>query len=237
VDDERKSEADEIGEILANDPNAHVVPGEAQAWLLTGKALEVARAALGRDGEPGDKPEYSDDPDPSFPSPSRPALAAKIIGQQGKTRFLIEAGKVDGLPAGRVYDATTDELSDALPIGSITAHSPGWDSPTASETFLKNVRERVAAQSSPEHVPDEDDTQKVLAGIAAEAGGELIVEHPRRTVAPMPTRTPDGSFVNRTCPHCGGEQFAHAYGDELCRCTGCGAELDVDELVVQTDRP
>jgi len=75
------------------------------------------------------------------------AVETKIIGQQGETRFLIEAGKVEGLPAGRVYDVTTGELSDALPVGSITAHSPGWEEPTASDEFLANVRERVAALS------------------------------------------------------------------------------------------
>jgi hypothetical protein len=48
VADEQKSSADEIAEILANDPRAHVVEGETQAWLLTGKALEVAREAAGK---------------------------------------------------------------------------------------------------------------------------------------------------------------------------------------------
>ena len=77
---------------------------------------------------------------------------------------------------------------------------------------------------------EREDTQKLLAKIAAEAGGELRVESGARTVAPMPTRRADGSFVNQTCPRCGGDQFAHSYGDELCRCAGCGAVLDVDEL-------
>lgn len=79
---------------------------------------------------------------------------------------------------------------------------------------------------------EEDDTQRVLAEVAADVGAELIVEQPQRSIAPMPTRTPDGSFANRECPHCGGDQFRHSYGDELCRCAGCGAQLDVDELVV-----
>ena len=47
-DDEKQRQQDEIGRILAGDPNANVVEGEAQAWLLTSKALDVAKAALGR---------------------------------------------------------------------------------------------------------------------------------------------------------------------------------------------
>jgi hypothetical protein len=70
-----------------------------------------------------------------------------------------------------------------------------------------------------------------LAEVAAEVGGVLHVESGGRPVAPMPVRTADG-LVNRTCPRCGGDQFAHPYGDELCRCAGCGATLDVDELVI-----
>ncbi len=37
-----------IGKLLADDPNAHVVEGEATAWLLSGVALDIAKAALGR---------------------------------------------------------------------------------------------------------------------------------------------------------------------------------------------
>jgi ribosomal protein S27E len=76
------------------------------------------------------------------------------------------------------------------------------------------------------------DTTAKLAEIAAESGGQLHAEGGGRTVAPMPTRLADGSFVNRTCPRCGGDRFAHSYGDELCGCASCGAVLDVDELVV-----
>jgi hypothetical protein len=73
----------------------------------------------------------------------------KIIGQQGDSQFLIDAGVGDGdLPLGRVYDSTMDSLSDPLPIGSVTAHSPGWTEPSASSAFLAHVRERVAALSS-----------------------------------------------------------------------------------------
>jgi len=80
-------------------------------------------------------------------------------------------------------------------------------------------------------VSEQTDIEETLAKIAAEVGGELQVEdRQRRTVAPMPTRRADGSFVNLACPRCGGEQFAHSLGDELCRCAGCGAVLDVDEL-------
>jgi hypothetical protein len=39
---------DAIDKIFDADPNANVVEGKQQAWLLTGKALEVAKAALGR---------------------------------------------------------------------------------------------------------------------------------------------------------------------------------------------
>jgi hypothetical protein len=43
---EQKQRHDEIDEIFANDPNANVVEGEQQAWLLTGDALNVAKAAI-----------------------------------------------------------------------------------------------------------------------------------------------------------------------------------------------
>jgi len=75
----------------------------------------------------------------------------KIIGQQGPTRFLVDAGKVAdgepnaGLPAARVYDVVTDFLGEPTAIGAITAHSPGWDEPTAPDELLETVRERVAA--------------------------------------------------------------------------------------------
>jgi hypothetical protein len=48
ADDEQQHQ-DEIARILAEDPNANIVDGEPQAWLLTGKALDVAKAAIGRD--------------------------------------------------------------------------------------------------------------------------------------------------------------------------------------------
>jgi len=44
----RAQQADEIGDLLASDPNANVVEGKPQAWLLTGTALEVAREAIGK---------------------------------------------------------------------------------------------------------------------------------------------------------------------------------------------
>jgi hypothetical protein len=37
---------DEIDKILADDPNANVVEGDQQAWLLTGDDLKVARDAV-----------------------------------------------------------------------------------------------------------------------------------------------------------------------------------------------
>lgn len=64
---------------------------------------------------------------------------------------MIDAGKVAagqpnaGLPAARVYDAATNSLGDPTAIGSIIAHSPGWDDPTASDAFIATIRERVAA--------------------------------------------------------------------------------------------
>jgi hypothetical protein len=70
--------------------------------------------------------------------------------------------------------------------------------------------------------------ENVLADVAAKRGGELIVESSGRTLGPIPL--PHAGFVNGRCPRCGGEQFWHSFGDELCRCDGCGAELDVDEL-------
>src|SRR5581483_4747585 len=57
-------------------------------------------------------PQSPEDPDPSFPSPRRTTseVDVEIVGQQGQTGFLIAAGAVDGLPAARVYDASTNEL-------------------------------------------------------------------------------------------------------------------------------
>lgn len=71
----------------------------------------------------------------------------KIVGQQGATRFLIDAGEIDGLPAARIYDIATNELGDPVAVGSITAHSPGWEKPFASDAFLETVRESVEALS------------------------------------------------------------------------------------------
>jgi hypothetical protein len=85
---------------------------------------------------------------------------------------------------------------------------------------------------SPKRSASESDAEKLLEEIAAKRGGELHAEALRRTVGLMPTRTADGSFVNRTCPRCGSDEFWHEYGDEFCRCAGCRAELDVDELIV-----
>jgi hypothetical protein len=41
ADDE--TQMDEIDKIFADDPNATVVEGEQQAWLLTGDQIKVAR--------------------------------------------------------------------------------------------------------------------------------------------------------------------------------------------------
>jgi hypothetical protein len=45
---DREQDYDEIARILAADPNATVVAGKAQAWLLTGNTIEIARAAVAR---------------------------------------------------------------------------------------------------------------------------------------------------------------------------------------------
>jgi hypothetical protein len=46
--DDEKQQPDEIDKLIAADPNANLVEGKPQAWLLTGAALNVARAAVGR---------------------------------------------------------------------------------------------------------------------------------------------------------------------------------------------
>ena len=46
-----KNEIDKIDEILAADPNANVVEGQQEVWLLTGDQMKVAKEAL------GDKPQ------------------------------------------------------------------------------------------------------------------------------------------------------------------------------------
>jgi hypothetical protein len=43
MEDDEKQEMDEIDKLFAADPNATVVEGEKQAWLLTGVAAKVAR--------------------------------------------------------------------------------------------------------------------------------------------------------------------------------------------------
>jgi hypothetical protein len=43
---------DEIDKILAADPNANVVEGDQQAWLLTGDQVKVARDALPKPEKP-----------------------------------------------------------------------------------------------------------------------------------------------------------------------------------------
>lgn len=47
TDDEKQQELDEIDRLIAEDPNAHLVEGRAEGWLLTGRAFEIAKAALG----------------------------------------------------------------------------------------------------------------------------------------------------------------------------------------------
>ncbi len=39
-------EPDEIDKLIAEDPNANVVEGDQQVWLLTGAQVKVAREAL-----------------------------------------------------------------------------------------------------------------------------------------------------------------------------------------------
>jgi hypothetical protein len=43
---------DEIDKILADDPNANVVEGGDEVWLLTGDQVKAARKATGRDQPP-----------------------------------------------------------------------------------------------------------------------------------------------------------------------------------------
>jgi hypothetical protein len=47
--DSQEREDDEIARLLAADPNANIVDGESQAWLLTATALDVAKAAIARE--------------------------------------------------------------------------------------------------------------------------------------------------------------------------------------------
>ena len=73
-----------------------------------------------------------------------------------------------------------------------------------------------------------DDREGVLGEIAAAAGGRLIIEKRQRTLGPIPLS--HAGHVNGKCPRCRCDQFYYQYGDMLCLCAGCGAELDVDEL-------
>ncbi len=68
----------------------------------------------------------------------------------------------------------------------------------------------------------------VTLAIAAAAGGRLIIEKRQRTLGPIPLS--HAGHVNGKCPRCRCDQFYYQYGDMLCLCAGCGAELDVDEL-------
>lgn len=70
---------------------------------------------------------------------------AKIIGQQGETRYLIDAGTDDqGLRIARIYDAGTDSVSDPpMPVESITAMSPGWNPPTDPRSVLATIADRA----------------------------------------------------------------------------------------------
>jgi len=83
-------------------------------------------------------------------------------------------------------------------------------------------------------VSEPPELERALARIAADTGGELHVERSVRNVGPIPIKTADG-FVNGRCPRCCFDRFTHSYGDELCRCAGCGATLDIDELSTSTD--
>jgi len=58
---DEKQRVDEIDAIFAADPNATVVEGEQQVWLLTGKGLEAAEAALGRRDSGDARPVGQDD--------------------------------------------------------------------------------------------------------------------------------------------------------------------------------
>lgn len=43
-----EDQRDEIDRLLDADPNAHVVEGSHETWLLTGDQVKVAREALGK---------------------------------------------------------------------------------------------------------------------------------------------------------------------------------------------
>jgi hypothetical protein len=66
-----------------------------------------------------------------------------------------------------------------------------------------------------------------VRGITEAAGGSTA-DPAARTLGPIPNRRAGSS--NGSCPHCGGEQFWHHFGDSLARCADCGAEIDVDDL-------
>lgn len=56
AEDTKKSERDEIGRLIAADPNANLVEGGDEVWLLTGDQVKMAREALAgealAEGEP-----------------------------------------------------------------------------------------------------------------------------------------------------------------------------------------
>jgi hypothetical protein len=81
VAEDGTQQTDEIGRLIAADPNANLVEGEAQAWLLTGKALDVAKAAVGRRGSGDSRPVEQDADEVGPPQPlADEALAEEELG-------------------------------------------------------------------------------------------------------------------------------------------------------------
>ena len=77
---------------------------------------------------------------------------------------------------------------------------------------------------------EQSDTEKLLADVAAETGGELVVEERDPSLGPIPL--PHKGFRDGRCPTCDGVQFWHEYGDTYGRCAACGAQVEVpDDLV------
>jgi hypothetical protein len=73
---------------------------------------------------------------------------------------------------------------------------------------------------------DRGEIEAKLADIVEELGGELIVDDREPTLGRIPLE----HGTHGICPHCGGAQFWHEYGDLLCSCARCGRTLTVTEL-------
>lgn len=74
-----------------------------------------------------------------------------------------------------------------------------------------------------------EEVERLLAQVAADAGGELVVEERHPTLGPVPL--PADGFRDGRCPACGGTLFTHEYGDSYATCAACGAEVKPRELI------